>query len=151
RYRPAIYELDTKGREVLSDYGIRLSHRVGYGSSFPHELMVCLVMASFELAAKSDPALRFIPWRDLLAAAPAHTQSAENPFAFPVAISYRDGRLEFDLKPDGRPFGFEYYSYSGTHRGLFFPGIEVDRHTEPLTAFDLERSSIVKKVLAYRE
>ena len=65
RYRPAIYELDTKAREALIERGILHRHRVGHGSSFAHEMMVCLVMASFELAARSDPGLRFISWRDL--------------------------------------------------------------------------------------
>lgn len=84
RCRPATYELDAKAREVLIEHGIRHSHRVSHGSSFAYEMMVCLVMASVELAARSDPGLRFISWRDLLAAAPPQTRQSENPFSFPL-------------------------------------------------------------------
>src|SRR5256885_237178 len=40
RYRPAIYELDSKAREALDAHGALARHRVGYGASFAHELMV---------------------------------------------------------------------------------------------------------------
>jgi hypothetical protein len=151
RYRPAIYELDQKAEAELRRTGLGLSHRIGNSGSFAHELMVCLVAASFELAATAEDRLSFVSWRQLLARAPTETQRFPNPFAFPVAISHRDGRLLFDLKPDGRPFGLDSSLGNGLRRALFFPGIEVDRHTEPLTTFDLNRSSVVKKVLAYRE
>lgn len=151
RYRPAICELDLKAEAELRNRGIYLSHRIGNGGSFAHELMVCLVAASFELTATVEDSLGFISWRDLLARAPAEPQRSPNPIAFRVSISHHERRFVFELKPDGRPFGLECALEDGRRRALFFPGIEVDRHTEPLTTFDLQRSSIVKKVLAYRE
>jgi len=151
RYRPAIYELDRRATDCLAELGVRSGPRVGGSNNFAHEVMVCLVMASLELGCRTGPALRFVPWDELLAGAPAATRAAANPFAFPLSIAHGAGRHVFDLKPDGRPFAIEHIRASGQRRGLFFPGLEIDRHTEPLNTFDLERSSILRKILAYRE
>ena len=151
RYRPAIYELDVKARQALAERGVLSRHRVGAAGSFAHEVMVCLTMASFELAAQTDTGLRFVSWPHLLANAPQQTRQSPTPFAIPVTIFHRDRRQAFDLKPDGRPFALKLSLSNNRKRALYFPGFELDRHTEPLSTADLERSSIIKKVLAYRE
>ena len=83
--------------------------------------------------------------------APPAARLSPSPSAVPVSIRRLDRSHDFTLKPDGRPFALRHAPDAGPARTLYFPGIEVDRHTEPLSAFDLERSSILRKVLGYRE
>ena len=46
RYRFDTYELGHKASDALAERCLLTTHRLGTGSSFRHELMVCLVMAS---------------------------------------------------------------------------------------------------------
>jgi hypothetical protein len=147
RYRPAIYELDQKARAVLAERHLLSRQRIGAGVAFAHEVMVCMVMASIELAARSTPGLRFVAWPELAARQPDLDPDA---FALPVSIMQDGPPISFHLKPDGRPFALEL-ARAGKKRTLYFPGIELDRHTEPLAALDLQRSSLAKKILAYRD
>ncbi len=104
-----------------------------------------------ELATRANERLRFVTWEELAFSAPLETRLSPSPSSVPVTIA-RDGRTHsFLLKPDGHPFALEHRLADGATRSLFFPGIEIDRHTEPLSAVDLERSSILRKILAYRE
>ena len=151
RYRPAVYELDDKARAELMEADIPGRYRVGAGGSFAHELIVCIITASLELAARDISDLNFVTWEELAMTAPASVRLSPTPSTVPVSIRHHDRRHEFNLKPDGRPFALRHASTAGPTRILYFPGIEVDRHTEPLSAFDLERSSILRKVLGYRE
>ena len=80
--------------------------------------------------------------------APASARLSPTPSAVPVSIRHQDRSHEFSLKPDGRPFALRHVSDAGPTRTLYFPGIEVDRHTEPLSAFDLERSRSCARCLA---
>lgn len=143
RYRPAIAELDTKGQQALIERGIIPGRALGNGGSFTHELMVCLIMASFELGARNTGLQLVSP--ELAHSAP-RANLAPAGVEIRVSITHDGKNTAFDLKPDGYPFGL-----ASANRRLWFPGFEADRHTEPLHVGDLERSSILKKVLAYRE
>jgi hypothetical protein len=50
RYKPAVYELDAGAEAMLREHRLYSHHHVGRGRHFHHELLVCLIMASIELA-----------------------------------------------------------------------------------------------------
>lgn len=144
RYLPAIYELRDKGARLLDPHGRRGILRRA-GEPFQHELMACLVRASFELGASEVPGLRYISGEEILnhPKCPEATRRAECPFAIPLG--------SMALVPDAPPFGYEYTIGPGEKRYLFFLGFEADRHTEPLSPRNLARSSIHGKYLGYLE
>lgn len=143
RYRPNSYELTPKARSALAGVAGLSSHIIGAGAPFWHEHLVCLVMASIELSARQG-GVALLSWRDVLDRAPRGTQQSATPFAIPVQSTEAGHRT---LRPDGLPFGL-----MGS-RALWFPGIEVDRHTEPLHPTDLRGrgSSILLKFVLYRQ
>jgi hypothetical protein len=145
RYRFDTYELGHKAGAILADRGSLTQHRMGTGNSFRHELMVCLIMASIDLAGKQI-GLSLLSWKDVFALAPPTTRDANAPFAIPMTFTYQGRTSDKPLRPDGLPFGL------GARRVFWFPGIEVDRHYEPLHPTDLgsRHSSILGKFLQYR-
>lgn len=145
RYRFDCYELGRKATAALSERGLLTSHRIGTGSAFRHELMVCLIMASIELEAR-DHDIALLSWKDVLANAPDETRDAEAPFVIPMSFDWHGRRFDRPLRPDGRPFGLR------GKRTFWFVGIEADRHYEPLHPTDLtsRHSSILGKFLQYR-
>jgi len=161
RYMPVVHELDDRGEQVLRERG--LTHgdspllkkgRMGAYRQFAHELMICDCMASIELGVRQDPSLRFISWQQIIAKAPEGTRKLDNPFAMPVSITYASPRTgatqHADIKvvPDGL-FGLEY-ERDGSKVYRFF-ALEADRNTQPVTRSDLQQSSYLRKILAYRQ
>lgn len=161
RYMPVIYELDAQGEQVLRQRGLLQSDspllkkgRMGAYRQFAHALMICDFMASMELGVRQDPSLRFISWHDIIAKAPERIRKLDNPFAIPVSITHtfpRTGgtqRADIKLVPDGL-FGLEYtQDESKTYR---FFALEADRNTLPVTRSNLQQSSYLRKILAYRQ
>jgi len=145
RYRFDSYELGRKATATLAERGLLTADPIGTGNAFRHELMVCLIMASFELSARRNGAELF-SWKDVLANAPETTRDAEAPFVIPMSFAYRGQTHGKPLRPDGRPFGLK------GRRAFWFAGVEVDRHYEPLHPTDLNsrHSSILGKFLQYR-
>lgn len=145
RYRFDTYELGRKAAATLADLGFPTAHRIGNSSAFRHELMVCLIMACFELSARRN-ATELLSWRDVLANAPDPVRDAEAPFAIPMSFAHRGLQHDKPLRPDGLPFGLK------SRRTFWFAGIEADRHHEPLHPTDLNsrHSSILGKFLQYR-
>jgi hypothetical protein len=161
RYMPVIYELDEKGEQVLRERGLNHSDspllkkgRMGAYRQFAHQLMICECMASVELGVRQDPSLRFISWQEIIAKAPESTRKLDNPFAIPVSISHtfpRTGamqRADIKIVPDGL-FGLEY-TREGSKAYRFF-AMEADRNTQPVTRSDLQQTSYLRKILAYRQ
>ena len=150
RYRPAVYALTTKGEELLAERGLYESRRKS-GREFNHELMVCLIQASFELGAR-ERKLEVITARDILyhRNCPPHTRHEQEPWSIPVAFTFNGHKLEEYVETDGDFFGLARTSGTG-RAALLFPGFEADRRTEPLEPEDYERSSIKKKFIKIRE
>jgi Replication-relaxation len=160
RCQPAVYENTAKAEEAA--HGLNVGERsVGLARGrmepnrqFAHSLMICDILASIELGTRQDPGLRFVSWREILAKAQAAVRDAENPFQFPVRITRpfpdkkRHDPVDFRLTPDGL-FGLEYDA-NGTKTYRFF-ALEADRNTMPTSRRDLQQSSYLKKLLAYRE
>jgi hypothetical protein len=149
-YRPLVYELDQRGRTILSEYGLAMPPRTEH-RNFDHELMACRILASFELGTISNPALRFIPWDVILSSpkTPESTRRALRPTHIPVSIALNGKGHAIEICADGKPFGIEYQAPGQRSAYRFFPGIEADTGTEPLQSYDVERSSIFKKFVAY--
>jgi Replication-relaxation len=145
-----VYELDERGVAALRGRAapapMKAAHR-----NFAHELMICRIMASIELGVRDDSSVRFISWAEILANphTPAATRASDRPASIPVSFDFRGERLTTEVRADAAPFGLERRR-DGERTFLFFPGIEVDCGTEPITASDSERSSIYKKFVAYR-
>lgn len=161
RHMPVIYELDTKGEQVLREYGLwhndsplLKNGRMGAYRQFAHQLMICDCMASMELGVREDPSLRFISWREILAKAPEKTRNADNPFEIPVSITHtfpgtgQTHSANIRIVPDGL-FGLEY-EYEGQKSYRFF-ALEADRSTMPIVRSNLQQTSYLKKILAYRQ
>ena len=161
RYMPVIYELDDRGEQVLRERGLihcdsplLKKGRMGAYRQFAHQVMICDCMASIELGVGQDPSLRFISWQEIVAKAPESTRKLNNPFAIPVSISHtfpRTGamqRADIKVVPDGL-FGLEY-TRDGSKAYRFF-ALEADRNTQPVIRSDLQQTSYLRKILAYRQ
>ncbi len=103
--------------------------------------MICEALASLELGARANHALRLIGWREILGRAPDTTRASPAPFRIPVPSGGY-------LVPDGL-FGIEYSS-AGTKSYRFF-ALEADRGTMPVTRSNPKQTSYLRKLAAYRE
>ena len=145
-HRHLVYELGEKGARVLQQYGID-NQRTRTPASFAHELMVCQVMASFEIGAR-ETGVRALTWSDILASEklPEATRRAPKPHNIPVSITIDGQRISTHVAADAEPFGFERPISNRTFLCL---GIEADCATEPVNASDFSRSSIYRKLALY--
>lgn len=146
RHRPVIHEIGTGASRVLEEQGIveepRTWLRAAATRQFAHSLMTCEILASIEIGIRRHPGLRFIPWPEILAKAPAETRMSAAPFRFPASTS------SGEIVPDGL-FGLEYAA-NGVKAYRFF-AVEADRGTMPVIRSDSSQTSCVGKLAAYRE
>ncbi len=150
-HRHIIYELDDRGIAILRDLGVGHLAKV-YHRNFTHELMVCRIMASFELGTRENVNIRLITWQEIMASdkIPLATKNLSNPASVSVSLMLRGERCTKAVVADAQPFGLERSNEDGTRAYFFFPGIEADCGTEPIESYDYERSSIHNKFTAYR-
>jgi hypothetical protein len=117
------------------------------------DFMVCDILASIELAARGVPGLRFVSCDEILAKAPETTRNSPAPPQFSVSIAHefaggRHENMDLRLAPDGL-FGLEYTQ--GVTKSYRFFALEADRGTMPTARDNLRQSSILRKILGYRE
>jgi hypothetical protein len=146
RHSPAIYEVGPGARRVLRELESAgptpttslapTEHR-----QFLHALMICEILASFELAARNSQDKRFIGWPEILARAPELTRLS----AAPLKIALPSGRT---LIPDGL-FGIEYMRDG--KKGYRFFALEADRGTMPVFRSSGDQSCLSRKFAAYGE
>jgi hypothetical protein len=146
RHSPAVYDIGTGGRRALQEVGCDLSGQYtfladGAHRQFLHSLLICEILASFELAVRTTLDLRFIGWPEMLGKAPEGTQRSNAPFRLPVPSGGT-------LVPDGL-FGLEY-SADGARKYRFF-ALEADRGTMPVQRSKPGQTSYLGKIAAYRE
>jgi hypothetical protein len=148
-HRPLVYELDERGSRVLREQGFACPPHSPH--NFTHALMVAQVMASIELGARQLPHVRLITWADILTneKTPSNTRNARAA-GVRVAIAINAQTQTMEVTADAKPFGLER-TIAGARTYLFFPGIEADCATEPISATDFARSSIARKFMAYTE
>jgi hypothetical protein len=106
--------------------------------------MTCEVLASIELAAISDPSLRFISSQEILTKAPETTRNSTHPFHIPC---HQSGGVNF-IVPDGL-FGLEYLI--DEKKSYRFFALEVDRETMPIVRSRKDQTSYLSKLTTYRE
>jgi hypothetical protein len=149
--RPLIYELDGRGITVLRERD-SLEPPRSYHRNFAHELMVCRIMASLELGTRRTSAIRLIAWSEIMMSekTPLATRTSPSPNSISVSIFVREQHRSIKVTADARPFGIERTNRDGTRSYFFFPGIEADCASEPIETADIDRSSIYKKLVAYR-
>jgi hypothetical protein len=142
--RRLIYELDDKGAEILRTHGSVYS-RKKYLQNFGHELMACMIAASFEIGTRDHSNIRIIGWHELLESPqmPAATKQLPDPQIMPVL---RDGK-HHEIASDRRPFVIERAFESKSY--IFVFGVEADCGTEPIDTANAERSAIRNKFLSY--
>jgi hypothetical protein len=142
-HMPVIHELGERARQVLSDHGASDEARTflasGTHRQFAHSILTCECLASIELATTASVHLRFVPWSEILARAPAATQASPQPYRLPIANDA--------VVPDGL-FGLEYDS-AGKKTYRFF-ALEVDRATMPVSRTDARKTSYLAKLASYR-
>lgn len=146
RCRPVVHELGKQGREALSAAMSGLPKAVtwlrnGPYRQFEHSLMVCEVLASIELATRSQDGIRFIPWPEILAKAPEATRRSAKPYI----LSLASGEA---VAPDAL-FGLEY-DRNGKQFYRFF-ALETDRGTMPIARGCAGNTSVLSKFEAYRK
>ena len=157
RYRPAVYMLTSKGVEALKQHGM-FNPKPKSGEPFAHELMVNLFHASLELGVRDNSKLSFISSAEILgnSKCPEETRLEKRPFRVPISFFYTAPKsrhsvhIKTHIRHDGDPFGIAY-TEGGTTARIFFPGIEADRTTEPLSPEEYGRSSIRRKLYAIKE
>ena len=131
----------------LSPRGIAKLHDIGFepctekpSTHFIHQLTENQVAASFEIGVRE----RLIPFSEILPTTPQATQESAEPHAIRVAFSYKGKDYNYNLTPDGRPFGISYPN--DTYR---FCVLEVDCASEPLVSSNRDRQAIETKFAAY--
>jgi len=147
RYVPVTYELGNGAKRALADHGTSSNDARTWLTNeahrqFAHSLLVCELVASFELGTLHASDLRFIPWAEILAKAPEATRRSAVPFRIPVPGP------SAGLVPDAI-FGLEYRA--GGKRTYRFVALEADRGTMPVVRSNPAQSSYGKKIAAYQE
>jgi hypothetical protein len=146
RCRPAVYESGGGSFQTPAAYDAGSDDAVTFlaGTAhrqFLHSLMICEIMASLDIAIRSDPCLRFIAWPEILRRAPQTTRASPTPFRIPVPSGGY-------VVPDGL-FGIEY-SHAGAKTYRFF-ALEADRGTMPVARSNSNQTSFLGKLGAYRQ
>lgn len=135
---PQVYEIADDGLDYLLERGLAPLRatwlRAGARGTPVHNLVLCLALASFEVAVRNE-GLRFIPWDEILLRAPTSTKEIKTPYRFLVgehvlvpdaicSVESPDGfRLfcwEIDLTNHGEK---EYAIKARAYHDLIFKGL----------------------------
>lgn len=105
----------------------------------PHQLLIDMITASIHIGIRANPSLSISTWRDILSSdpLPASTRLSDNPFHIPLNGS--------KLVPDGRPLIIHTPKTSRAYL------MEIDRSNMPINPRDDTRSSIKRKLTAYKQ
>ena len=147
--RKIVYELDKNGIAYLSRNGALIPER-RYARNFTHAALASHATASIEAGLAAAPKARLISWAEILQSEsmPAATKKADHPNGIPVSYCVDGEIFEKTVYADSRPFGIELTT-DGRRKFRFFPGIEADTGTEPITTTNFKRTSIFAKFMAY--
>lgn len=151
---PTIYRISEKGFKYLKERGNTDKRWRTQITQFAHAVAVCEVIAGVEIALLGHPTLRFIPQDEIMNRAPVETQTAKNPWAFPVSIEDTiAGRTVKDLThyvADGW-FGIEFPPADGdTRPRRRYYALEIN-HGANVRAKNLKDASHHRKFLSLNE
>ena len=147
--RKIAYELDKRGIEFLRENGRVITDR-RYVRNFAHAALASHATASIEAGISAAPNARLITWSEILASQnlPAATKRMEHPTGMRIAYEIEGIVCEKTVRADSPPFGI-VLDLADRKKFRFFPGVEADTGTEPITVSDFERTSIFSKFKAY--
>ena len=132
--------LTNKGIAKLQEIGFEVAQREP-STHFIHALTESQTAASFEIGVRE----RLIPFSEILNSPSTPKALAKSgDHSIPVAFSYKGKDYNYNLTPDGRPFGIAYSD--DTYR---FCGFETDCASEPLVSSNRDRQAIETKLAAY--
>ncbi len=146
--KPA-YELDAAALAYLSRKGERIVRRA-HTYNFNHAKLATHITTSIEVGIKNAPNARLISWGEILRSEsiPPKTRDGE-PAGIPTTYTTPDGEVFGKIAyADSKPFAIEL-TIDGRRRVRFFPGIEADTGSEPITTANFQRTSIYSKFMAH--
>jgi len=135
-YNSIVYENTEKAERVLRQHAQPVSSNTPV-RIFKHALMVCDIVVSFEIAAKTH-GLTFLPSETL------DIRSLELPCE--ISHTFKTGKTHHSkkaLEPDA------LFGLRGS-KTIWF-ALEADRGTEPKDRDNLEQTSYLRKILGYRD
>ena len=148
---PMVYALGTRGAQLLKiqdglenadlDWA-RKNHTSGR-EFILHTLAVADVRVALTVACRQRKGFTLVEPDQFLAAAPDETQQALSPWSWRVRIQHRGSIKEIGLLPD---YAFVLILPDGRRRPFL---VEIDRGTMPVERALLDRSSMLRKFLAY--
>jgi hypothetical protein len=148
---PMVYALGPRGAQLLKiqdglenadlDWA-RKNHTSGR-EFILHTLAVADLRVALTIACRQRKGFTLVEPDQLLAAAPDETQQALSPWSWRVRIQHRGSVQEIGLLPD---YAFALILPDGRRRPFI---VEIDRGTMPVERATLDRSSMLRKLLAY--
>jgi hypothetical protein len=147
--RKIAYELDKKGIEFLRESGKLIPDR-RYVRNFTHAALASHATGSIEAGISAATNARLISWAEVLSSEsmPAATKRMKHPAGMRIAYEIDGIVHEKTVRADSPPFGI-VLDLADRKKFRFFPGVEADMGTEPITASNFERTSIFGKFKAY--
>lgn len=143
RYNQIVYDIAPAGAKALKEQEVWQPTGASPGGPWLHKFMTSSITASIRLAANDTVDLTYITQTEILA-------RAGNSLSFPIEFvdPVNRQRIKKALKPDAL-FGLVYESEAGRRYRFFV--VEADRSTEPFSAKNFNRKSVLRNYLQYRE
>lgn len=160
-YRPGggsseiVYALGVKGAKRLAENGVRdvdasaswsQKNRDARRPFFEHTLAVADFAIRLTVDVRSRSGIELVDGESLHARLPASTREMPKPFRFGVPVICDGTRHVFGVEPD---YMFSLGFPAEQRRANYL--VEIDRGTMPVERSDLAASSILRKLVAYRE
>lgn len=163
--RSLVYGLDTAGARFLAEKdGVSVGsgdwksrNRTYTRDNLDHTLAVTRFLINLELACSSRPDVSFVPFEEIVAAAPPSTRKGTRPDRWAVSLRAATATASVHIVPDA-VFGLRAVNADG-RAAKSYAFLEIDRGTMTILpamsvreseAF-LYRSTILRKLLAYAE
>jgi len=141
--QPLVYGIGRASAQVMAEPGEqpkRYDNRNVKQLYLRHTLLVAEVIIAFEIACRGRSDLKFVSEQDLLASG----TDAGDFRSWTVDIQRKGKRKSVGVVPD---YVFALEATRTRERILFF--VEADRSTMPVTRHSLNKSSLLRKLLAY--
>jgi Replication-relaxation len=147
-----IYALANRGAQLLiHQHGLELADVDWSRKNFDakrafvlHQLAIVDLRVALILATRARGDLTLIEPRELIAAMPPATRTADKPLAWRVKVQHKGAPHEIGVNPD---YAFAL-RYADASRRCYL--VECDRGSMPVERAALRQTSIIKKLLTYQ-
>lgn len=155
--KPIVYGLGNKGADLLFErFGVtreKVDWTAKNRSVSPvfleHTLLISDVMVGLELGCRAQGNIRLIDASEIAQNAPGAGRDRDSSLQWTVEFRHEGKRHKIGVIPD-KIFGLHFLAEpEGRNRAYFF--LEADRGTMPITRRSLDRTSFLRKLIAYRE